>query len=211
MEAAGWVLSAGATAPLSGAGRRCAPVPVPPGDAAELPSSRLCFLQHLELLPTRAGITAGQRGLEGRWQPTAHVKTRFLTPVRCSFVGPCSNALCIRHLGLVLFNAFAKDLDDGTDLEGVGAAPGGCAAIQREVDWPGNWANRNVLHFSRRKCKGLHWGRNSPIQQHRLGLSSCRVEKCRHTGESPQRATGVIGWQGQAEKGGAAPSEEQRA
>lgn len=177
MEAAGWVLSAGATAALSGAGRRCAPVPVPPGDAAELPSSRLCFLQRLELLPTRAGITAGQRSLEGRWQPTAHVKTRFLTPVRCSFVGPCSNALCIRHLDLVLFSAFAKDLDDGTE------APSGLQVAQISKGW--------VLHqVAVLPSRGRSTGRETA----QTGMSCTSAEgsakACTGGGTAPSSSTG---------------------
>ncbi|KAK4820682.1 hypothetical protein QYF61_003602 [Mycteria americana] len=101
--------------------------------------------------------------------------------MRCSFMGLCSNALCIQHLDLgpVLFSIFVNDLDDGTECAlsfaddtkqgGVDDTLDGCAAFQGDVDWLENWANRNVMPFNKRECKALHLGRNSPIHQHRLG------------------------------------------
>lgn len=31
------------------------------------------------------------------------------------------------------------------------------------------WANRTLMNFSKSKCKSLAPGRNSPVQQYRLG------------------------------------------
>lgn len=125
-------------------------------------------------------------------------------------MGPCSNALCIHHLDLMLFSAFGEDLGDGTEV------PSGLQVVQNSKGW---LLRQVVVLPSRGRSTGRRVGKTgmsctsvkgSAKPQHRLGISSWRAERCRHTGESPHRATGVTDWQGRAQKGGAAPSEEER-
>jgi len=58
--------------------------------------------------------------------------------------------------------------------------PQGCAAIQQDLDRLESWAQRNLIRFSKGKCRVLHLGRNNLIQQYKLGadlLESSSVER----------------------------------
>ena len=103
-------------------------------------------------------------GAESGWRPVAHGVPQG------SVLGP------------VLVSLLISDLDEGTECPlgrfaddtelGAGAdTPAGCAAIQRDLDRLESWVGRNLMKFSRGKCRVLHLGRDNPTQQHRLGLT----------------------------------------
>lgn len=52
-----------------------------------------------------------------------------------------------------------------TELGGVDDLMEGCAAIQRDLDSLEKWATRNLMKFSKGKCKVLHLGRNNSMHQ----------------------------------------------
>lgn len=83
-------------------------------------------------------------------------------------------------LGPVLFNIFSNELDRGVECAlstfvddmkpgGVADSPEGCTAIQRDLNRPERWADKNPMKFN--KCRGLPLGRNHPRHQDRLGAT----------------------------------------
>lgn len=50
--------------------------------------------------------------------------------------------------------------------------PAGGAAIQRNLDWLGNWAERNLVKFSKEKYKVLHLTGNNPRHLYMLVTAS---------------------------------------
>jgi len=46
--------------------------------------------------------------------------------------------------------------------------PEGCPATQLDVDRLESWAEKNLMKFSKDKCRVLHLGRNDPMHQYRM-------------------------------------------
>ncbi|GAB0178538.1 mitochondrial enolase superfamily member 1 [Grus japonensis] len=80
-------------------------------------------------------------------------------------------------LGLILFNIFINDLDEGAEHTiskladdvrpaGVADTPEGHAAIQRNLHRLEKWVDRNFMKFNKGKCKVLQ--RNNPRYQYVL-------------------------------------------
>ncbi|PKU36240.1 bdnf nt-3 growth factors receptor [Limosa lapponica baueri] len=86
-----------------------------------------------------------------------------------------------------------NDLDEGTEcilskfaddtkLGGLADTPEDCAAIQHDLDKLESWAEKNLMRFSKGKCRVLHLVRKNARHQYRLGmdlLESTTAEKDR--------------------------------
>jgi len=69
---------------------------------------------------------------------------------------------------------------DDTKQGGMAGTPEDHAAIQRDLNRPEKWPDRNITKFNKEKRKVLHLGRNNPLHQHMLEavwLESIFVEK----------------------------------
>ena len=80
-------------------------------------------------------------------------------------------------LGLLLFNVFINDLDEGiegmlikfaddTKLGGVGNTAEERIRFQNELNRLENWAQANKMNFNRDKCKVLHLGRKNQMHKY---------------------------------------------
>lgn len=71
-------------------------------------------------------------------------------------------------MGNLKIQVTLRKLADGTELGGVGDAPGSCVATQKDF----NRADRYLMKPNMEKCNVPYLGRNNPMQPYMLGSPS---------------------------------------